>query len=517
VIVRRADHVLLASGPLRLLVVEPASLAGLEQAVASAMERAPRLNGVVFVNTAGLDAKPLLADRKLPGVVWAPGAVPEPVGGMMTWRTLDAAIVKLESGQVPAVEPIFHEREQASSEIDRFLGPLQRRRPIVTWGIAGVSVALFGLQYLWGNGEPVGAAARMGAGIPSLILRGELWRLLTSTVLHGSVLHLAMNLIALFGFGTFLERLLGWRRYLLLYVASGLAGSLATLVRPSDVLSVGASGGIWGLMVAGAALVTWPRGKLPDLLAMSMRRRAWSPIVINALYSFRPGIDLLAHFGGGVVGGLLIFSGVMTLGLDPLGRKREPSALTGAAVACALALFASIGAAFAAGRPWELRAKPTLETVQLDGASIALPRLMGGEVRKQVSGARTYALGQLRYDPLSFTVVLADAPLSAAEAADPEAALRASIKDLDEPQLEGFTTLGQPKVGTRDGRPYLQFQRSSADGRFMNVWWLVEGDRISQVVVYTSNDTSAPWRAVADELPFTLKLDQPARSPKTQE
>src|SRR5262252_7552037 len=91
---------------------------------------------------------------------------------------------------------------------------------------------------------------------------------------------------------------IGGPRYLLLYVVSGLGGSLASFLRSQEMMSVGASGGIWGLMVAGAVLVTWPRPGQPILVAPSQRDRAWSPVVLNALVSLQPGIDALAHFGG---------------------------------------------------------------------------------------------------------------------------------------------------------------------------------------------------------------------------
>jgi membrane associated rhomboid family serine protease len=519
VLERRPDHVLLASGPLRFLVVEPETAAALDDALASARERLFKhpLRGVIFVNTARLEARQLLEHRKLPGVVWAPGGPVERALKMMAWHPLELALVKLDVGEAIAVEPIFHEREQANGERDRFLEPLLARRPFVTWSIAGLSVVLFGLQLLWGDGTAMVPAGRMGAGVPSLIRQGELWRVLAPTVLHGSPTHLAMNMIALFGFGTFLERLLGWRRYLLLYVVSGLAGSLGSVIRSSDVVSVGASGGIWGLMVAGAVLVTWPRGQLPDLLAMSMRRRAWSPIVINALYSLQPGIDLLAHFGGGLAGGALMFSGVLTLGLDPAKRRREPIVLTAAAVACALAVLASVGVAIAMGRPWELNERPPLSAVQAADATISLPHMMGGIERKELNANLSLGFGSLRYDPIFVSLLLGHQDLSPEELANPEAALRGAIDVLGAPEVEGFTANGGSELLQREGRPYLHFSETAADGRALDGYWLIEGGRLARVMVFTTQDTSPAWRAVAGELPFTLHRDQPARSPKTQE
>ena len=121
------------------------------------------------------------------------------------------------------------------NEAQRFVAKLSERRPVVTWTMATASVVIFGLQLLWGQGDPVASASRMGAGSKVLVEAGQVWRLLTVMVLHASFAHLAFNMVALFGFGTFLERFLGWRRYLLLYVVSGLGGSLVTMGSTGEI------------------------------------------------------------------------------------------------------------------------------------------------------------------------------------------------------------------------------------------------------------------------------------------
>src|SRR6185369_182404 len=130
--------------------------------------------------------------------------------------------------------------------------------------------------------------------------------------------HLAVNMIALASFGPLLERLLGPRRYILLYGLSGLGAGLASALLRGPGVSVGASGAIWGLMAAGVGLALWPRGLLPLLRLDQARRRATFPLVINIAYSFSPGVDLWAHFGGGLVGFALMATGLITRGVDPL-------------------------------------------------------------------------------------------------------------------------------------------------------------------------------------------------------
>lgn len=230
---------------------------------------------------------------------------------------------------------------------------LRHRAPFVSFALAAVCVSIFGLQVFWGSGEPVMAATRMGALIPSKVFAGDWWRLFSVMLLHGSFLHLALNMLALLSFGPFLEKLIGSPRYLLLFVLSGLGGSVLSIMRGTEIIGVGASGGIWGLMVAGAVVVTWPRGLLPPALAAQMRQRAWTPVAINLVYSLQPGIDMRAHIGGGVVGGLLVF--LLTSAASQNQPLRPSTGFQFAAVVVGLLLAVSFGIALADGRPWQLR------------------------------------------------------------------------------------------------------------------------------------------------------------------
>jgi rhomboid protease GluP len=499
---RSSRQAVVAAGPLRVLVIEALSL----EELAAAMQ-GRKLAGVVLVNTAGLHPQGLKYTS------WRPGLPPER-NGMFAWGTLEAGLKKLD--QVQDAEAIIAQREKQGDEVARFVAPLMKRRPYVTYGVAALSIALFGLQMLWGGGEPVSAASRMGADVPSLIRAGEWWRVLAPMALHGSIAHLAMNMIALFGFGTFLERFLGSRRYLVLYVVSGAGGALASLLRPQDVVAVGASGGIWGLMVAGAVLVTWPRGRLPELVTAAQRRRAWTPVVINFLYSFQPGIDVFAHFGGGLIGGLLLLSGLATAGIPVAAESndaqrpplREGFGVTAAAIACAVAFLGSFGVAFAKGHPWELQERPPLSRVPVSGlgATIELPRLIGAELREpQVANERIY--GNLKYDPAVFLVFVPKETLTAEEQADATEALRASIPSIKPTKLDGFTVVTQTELRQLSGRPYLYFREGATDGRTAEGYWVTEGDRFAQILVLTTKETSAGWRQAAAQVPFTLSFE----------
>ena len=88
--------------------------------------------------------------------------------------------------------------------------------------------------------------------------QGEWWRLITTAFLHGSLIHLGMNMLMLWIVGAPVEQAIGRGRFLALYVISGLAGSAGALLLSPDAITVGASGAIYGVL--GAALVLERQG-----------------------------------------------------------------------------------------------------------------------------------------------------------------------------------------------------------------------------------------------------------------
>jgi membrane associated rhomboid family serine protease len=127
---------------------------------------------------------------------------------------------------------------------------------------------------------------------------GEWWRLMTSVFLHGSIIHLGLNMLMLWWIGGPIEQAIGRGRYLLLYVVSGLAGSAgALLLTQPNQITIGASGAIFGLL--GAALV-FERQRNYVLGGSAL-----GIIVINLVLSFSvPGISIGGHVGG-LIGGAL--------------------------------------------------------------------------------------------------------------------------------------------------------------------------------------------------------------------
>lgn len=123
--------------------------------------------------------------------------------------------------------------------------------------------------------------------------------------LHGGALHLVMNMVMLLAIGRILEPVLGSRRFLLLYVVSGLAGGLAEWAWSplSTVPAVGASGAISGL-VAAQAMLFGRSDKSPLVQALGLAA-AWVVLQVlagAALAGPDMRIAIMAHIGGFIAG-----------------------------------------------------------------------------------------------------------------------------------------------------------------------------------------------------------------------
>jgi rhomboid protease GluP len=142
-----------------------------------------------------------------------------------------------------------------------------------------------------------------GALVRDRVMAGEWWRVLSATVLHGGVEHLIGNAVSLYILGMASEHAYGTRSMLLVYLSSGVAGSLLSMAM-SPGPSVGASGAIFGLM--GAVIVLFWKYR-HELLVRDKRIgvviAAWALFTI-ATGMMVPMIDNAGHVGG-LLGGAL--------------------------------------------------------------------------------------------------------------------------------------------------------------------------------------------------------------------
>jgi|TARA_B100000315_G_C14564515_1_gene582232 rhomboid protease GluP len=127
-----------------------------------------------------------------------------------------------------------------------------------------------------------------------LVLQGHLWQLFTSIFVHANLIHLFGNMIFLMIFGLGAETLYGWRNYYTIYFASGLFGSILSLLLGMNTISVGASGAIFGLF--GAVTIYSGKMNLQSILVA----------LIYAVYFFilniGVNVNVFAHAGGLLVG-----------------------------------------------------------------------------------------------------------------------------------------------------------------------------------------------------------------------
>jgi len=127
----------------------------------------------------------------------------------------------------------------------------------------------------------------------------EVWRLFTSMFLHGDVLHLFSNMVSLLLFGAYVELSYSKYQFLILYFVSGLIGSFfSMLFLPLDVISLGASGAIFGLIGAAFSILIVERNAPLILLGLFY-------VFYFVFSSFSPGINYFAHIFG-LSGGFII-------------------------------------------------------------------------------------------------------------------------------------------------------------------------------------------------------------------
>jgi len=196
--------------------------------------------------------------------------------------------------------------------------------PPVTRGLILANVAVFLLQSMGG-----GAMTQYLALWPLGSGGFQPWQVVTYGFLHGSVMHIFVNMFALYMFGGQLERLFGPRRYLNLYLASIVSAAFAQLAFAAFTAAppyetIGASGGVFGLLLAFA--LYFPRQTIV-LLIPPIPMPAWLFVTLYGLLELFLGVSGMevnvAHFAhlGGMLGAWLMIQ--YWRGRPPFGRRRR--------------------------------------------------------------------------------------------------------------------------------------------------------------------------------------------------
>jgi rhomboid protease GluP len=177
------------------------------------------------------------------------------------------------------------------------------RRPWATYLAIAINVVVYVVMVTMFGTLTFSAleAFEAGASFGPAISGGEVWRVFTANWIHVSPPHILSNMVVLLVWGTAVEQRIGSTRFAVFYLASGLGGSIASVLINPDIVSAGASGAISG--VAGMLLMLWFRGDRTisvSNLATNLVINAMLPVVVG-------GIDWVAHVGGFVTGAALQF------------------------------------------------------------------------------------------------------------------------------------------------------------------------------------------------------------------
>lgn len=201
-------------------------------------------------------------------------------------------------------------------------------KPYLTMSIIGICIVVW-------IGELLSPRVFQEVAFAPALGPSEPWRLITSAFAHSpnQPMHIIFNMLALWLVGGYLEQLLGWARYLAVYVVTALAGTVTWLLfQPVDsmVPVVGASGAVFGLF---AAVIILNRHLGRDSSGMV------ATIGINAVIGFIvPNVAWEAHLGGLVAGGLVA-------GAFALSRSQRNPAIAWGGIVAVLAVVIGLGIA----------------------------------------------------------------------------------------------------------------------------------------------------------------------------
>jgi rhomboid protease GluP len=229
----------------------------------------------------------------------------ERVSRSITTKEIEANKEIIEQLKIDTVAAAEQEAQELA-ELNEALN-LSKGNLLVTYSIIGINIVVFILMALQGAGiiDANGLVhIKWGSNFGPLTLSGDWWRLFTAVFLHFGVIHLGLNMYALFSIGTYLEPMLGKFRYITAYVCTGILASLVSLwwhTEPAN--SAGASGAVFGMYGVFLALLT------TNLIPKKVRQPLLQSIVIfviyNLVYGLKGGIDNAAHIGG-LLSGILI-------------------------------------------------------------------------------------------------------------------------------------------------------------------------------------------------------------------
>jgi rhomboid protease GluP len=224
------------------------------------------------------------------------------------WETADLQAVGLSADAQSLAEP----DQRLAIDFENALVTFTPR-VIVTPALVAINVLVFIAMVASGVhafAPTAGSVLAWGANYGPKTMDGQWWRLVTNAFLHFGLLHLAFNMWILWDLGRLMERLVGNFGFAVLYLVSGIAGSLASLAWNPHVVSAGASGAVFGVAGAMLSFMALRKDTIPAGVLRHFGGSLTAFVIFNVLFGLRvEGIDNAAHLGGlvaGLVGGLLL-------------------------------------------------------------------------------------------------------------------------------------------------------------------------------------------------------------------
>lgn len=141
------------------------------------------------------------------------------------------------------------------------------------------------------------------SGVNLFIVNGEYWRIVTPIFMHGGFAHMLFNSFSLVLFGPALEQLLGRTKFILLYLATGIAANIATLIlEPLTYTHVGSSGAIFGLFGFYISIIIFRKA----MLSRENSQTIMTIAIIGVIMTFvQSNINITAHIFGLLAGFLI--------------------------------------------------------------------------------------------------------------------------------------------------------------------------------------------------------------------
>ena len=213
-------------------------------------------------------------------------------------------------GSSPKVErdpvPTWSPPNGMQRQVIRTRFALSQRPTLVTNAIIVINVVIYAILAVLSQSLDISQDVLINAGAqytPLIQATGQYWRIFTAMFLHFSILHVGLNMLSLFFIGRVVEIIYGKWRYLVIYLASGIVGGIATFFLQPDALAAGASGAIFGVFGALGVLYLVNRRALGGSGALA-NWLFW--LALNLVWGFyTPGIGILDHIGG-LVAGIII-------------------------------------------------------------------------------------------------------------------------------------------------------------------------------------------------------------------